>query len=42
MNKRIKIGLLVDDIDSNFTQQTCRGAELGAISIDANLYIFPI
>ena len=42
MNKRIKIGLLVDDIDSNFTQQTCRGAELGAISIDANLYIFPM
>ena len=42
MDKRIKIGLLVDDIDSSFTQQTCRGAELGAVSIDANLYIFPM
>ena len=29
MGKRIKVGLLVDDIDSNFTQQACRGAELG-------------
>lgn len=42
MSKRIKIGMLVDDIDSIFTQETCRGAELGAISIDANLYIFPM
>ena len=42
MGKRIKIGMLVDDIDSSFTQQACRGAELGAISIDANLYIFPM
>ena len=42
MDKRIKVGLLIDDIDSSFTQQTCRGAELGAISIDANLYIFPM
>lgn len=42
MGKRINIGLLVDDIDSNFTQQTCRGAELGAVGIDANLYIFPM
>ena len=42
MNKRIKIGMLVDDIDSSFTQQACRGAELGAINIDANLYIFPM
>lgn len=42
MGKRIKIGMLVDDIDSSFTQQACRGAELGAASIDANLYIFPM
>ncbi|MBE5925267.1 MAG: diguanylate cyclase [Lachnospiraceae bacterium] len=42
MNKRIKVGLLVDDIDAGFTQQTCIGAELGAKSIDANLYIFPM
>ena len=42
MKRRIKIGLLIDDIDSSFTQQTCRGAELGAINIDANLYIFPM
>lgn len=42
MSKRIKIGMLVDDIDSSFTQQACRGAELGAVSIDANLYIFPM
>lgn len=42
MSKRIKIGMLVDDIDSSFTQQACRGAELGAVNIDANLYIFPM
>ena len=42
MNKRIKVGMLVDDIDSYFAQQACKGAELGAISIDANLYIFPM
>lgn len=42
MERRIKIGLLVDDIDSGFTQQACRGAELGATEIDANLYIFPM
>lgn len=42
MDRRIKVGLLIDDIDSSFTQQACRGAELGAKTIDANLYIFPM
>ncbi len=41
MNKRLNIGLFIDDIDAVFTSEAVKGAELGAIAIDANLYIFP-
>lgn len=38
---RRNIGLLVDDMDAVFTKEAVKGAELGAIAIDANMYIFP-
>ena len=41
MKKRLNIGLFIDDIDAVFTSEAVKGAELGAIAIDANLYIFP-
>ena len=40
-NKRLNIGLLIDDLDNNFSAQACKGAEFAAKVIDANLYIFP-
>lgn len=41
MSERLNIGLLVDDIDAVFTSEAVKGAELGAITADANLFIFP-
>lgn len=41
MHKRLNIGLLIDDIDAVFTSEAVKGAELGAIAIDANVFIFP-
>lgn len=41
LKKRLNIGLFIDDIDAVFTNEAVKGAELGAIAIDANLYIFP-
>ncbi|MCQ2528398.1 MAG: GGDEF domain-containing protein [Saccharofermentans sp.] len=41
MNKRLNIGFLVDDLNNYFTNQACRGAELAAKNLDANLLIFP-
>lgn len=41
LKKRLNIGLFIDDIDAVFTSEAVKGAELGAIAIDANLYIFP-
>lgn len=41
MKKRLNIGLLVDDIDAVFTNESCKGAVLAARSIDANMFIFP-
>jgi len=41
MSRRINIGLAVDDIDYHFTSQACKGAQLAAQKIDANLYVFP-
>lgn len=40
-NKRLNIGLLIDDLDNSFSAQACKGAEFAAKVIDANLYIFP-
>lgn len=41
MEQRLNIGLFIDDIDAVFTSEAVKGAELGAIAINANLYIFP-
>ncbi|MCM1272698.1 MAG: GGDEF domain-containing protein [Clostridium sp.] len=41
MKERLNIGLLVDDIDAVFTNESCKGAVLAAHSIDANMFIFP-
>lgn len=41
MKKRLNIGLFVDDLDNDFTSLACKGAELGAINLDANLFVFP-
>ena len=40
-NKRLNIGLLIDDLDNYFSAQACKGAEFAAKVLDANLYIFP-
>ena len=39
--RRLNIGLLIDDLDNNFSAQACKGAEFAAKVLDANLYIFP-
>ena len=39
--KRLNIGLLIDDFDHYFSSQACKGAELAAKALDANLLIFP-
>ncbi|MBR1798260.1 MAG: GGDEF domain-containing protein [Clostridiales bacterium] len=39
--KRLNIGLLIDDLDNNFSAQACKGAEFAAKVLDANLFIFP-
>ena len=41
MNRRINIGLVIDDIDNYFTNQAAIGAEQAAKVLDANLFIFP-
>ena len=41
MDRRINIGLIVDDIDNYFTNQAAIGAEQAAKALDANLFIFP-
>ena len=40
MNRRINIGLVIDDIDNYFTNQAAIGAEQAAKVLDANLFIF--
>ena len=40
-SKRLNIGLLIDDFDHYFSSQACKGAELAAKALDANLFIFP-
>ncbi|MBQ1894263.1 MAG: GGDEF domain-containing protein [Clostridiales bacterium] len=41
MERRLNIGLLVDDINNHFAASACRGAELGSKALGANLFIFP-
>lgn len=38
---RKNIGLLIDDLNTEYTSAAVKGAELGARAIDANMYIFP-
>ena len=38
---RRNIGLLIDDLNIPYTQKVVKGAELAALSINANLYLFP-
>ena len=38
---RKNIGLLINDLNTPFTSEAVKGAELGARVIDANMYIFP-
>ena len=40
MSKRLNIGLFVDSLDAVFTDEACKGAHLGAIAIDANMYVY--
>ena len=39
--RRLNIGLMIDDFDHYFSSQACKGAELAAKALDANLLIFP-
>ena len=39
---RKNIGLLINDLNTPFTSEAVKGAELGARVIDANMYIFII
>lgn len=41
LGTRLNIGLFVDKIDAVFTSEAVKGAEMGAMAIDANMYIFP-
>ncbi|SCW26885.1 diguanylate cyclase (GGDEF) domain-containing protein [Ruminococcaceae bacterium YRB3002] len=41
MGRRLNIGFLIDDPNNYFTSQACKGAELAAKALDANLFIFP-
>lgn len=38
--KKITIGLLVDEVDNNFTNEICRGAKQAADELDVNLITF--
>ncbi len=40
-DRRLNIGFLIDDLDNYFSAQACKGAELAAKALDANLFIFP-
>lgn len=38
--KKLTIGLLVDEVDNNFTNEICRGAKIAADELDVNLVVF--
>ena len=40
-NKRLDIGLLIDDLDTSFTSSIIKGATAAAEELDANLYLLP-
>lgn len=41
MERRLNIGLFIDSLDAVFTTEACKGAQLGAIDMDANMYVYP-
>lgn len=41
MKRRLNIGVLIDDVNAVFSNQAIKGAEFGAIAMDANLLIIP-
>ena len=41
MDRRLNIGLIIDDIDNYFSNQAVIGAEQAAKALDANLFVFP-
>ncbi len=41
MDRRLNIGLVIDDIDNYFSNQAAIGAEQAAKALDANLFVFP-
>jgi len=41
VGERLNIGFLVDDLNNYFTNQACKGAEMAAQVLDANLFIYP-
>lgn len=41
MDRRLNIGLVIDDIDNFFSNQAAIGAEQAAKALDANLFVFP-
>lgn len=40
MKKRLNIGLFIDSLDAVFTSEACKGAQLGAVAVDANMYVY--
>lgn len=41
MDRRLNIGLMISQLDNDFSLAVCRGAIIGAKEIDANLFIMP-
>lgn len=41
MARPLNIGFLIDDLDKYFSNEACKGAELAARALNANLFIFP-
>lgn len=40
MKKRLNIGLFIDSLDAVFTSEASKGAQLGAVAVDANMYVY--
>lgn len=41
MKSRLNIGVLIDDVNAVFSNQAIKGAEFGAVAMDADLFIIP-
>ena len=42
MKKRYNIGLVVGNVEDDFSNQVCKGAMRAAELVDDNLFIFPV